>query len=179
MVHGGQALHRAVGSMCAGPSFGKLSGGNWMVDCDLRWHQPLPSRRRDEFTLPDLVTTLTASGWVSGLASSASATCLPDKIVTWLILPVVICLSQRLSHVSITVQPSTTRTLLTFPQACLSISNLYGETANGSANGPFCSSEEAGLTSCNHTQMWELFGVYPNKSAAVPAVQRLNGIGRA
>ena len=32
----------------------------------------------------------------------------------WLILPVVICLSQRLSH------------------ACLSISNLYSETANGS-----------------------------------------------
>ena len=32
-------------------------------------------------------------------------------IVTWLILPVVICLSQRLSH------------------ACLSISNLYSETA--------------------------------------------------
>jgi hypothetical protein len=38
------------------------------------------------------------------------------KIVTWLILPVVICLSQRLSH------------------ACLSISNLYSETANGSLN---------------------------------------------
>ena len=37
-------------------------------------------------------------------------------IVTWLILPVVICLSQRLSH------------------ACLSISKLYGETANGSLN---------------------------------------------
>src|SRR6187402_3414182 len=37
-------------------------------------------------------------------------------IVTWLILPVVICLSQRLSH------------------ACLSISNLYRETANGSLN---------------------------------------------
>jgi hypothetical protein len=36
--------------------------------------------------------------------------------VTWLILPVVICLSQRLSH------------------ACLSISKLYGETANGSIN---------------------------------------------
>ena len=35
---------------------------------------------------------------------------------TWLILPVVICLSQRLSH------------------ACLSISNLYCETANGSLN---------------------------------------------
>ena len=36
------------------------------------------------------------------------------SVVTWLILPVVICLSQRLSH------------------ACLSISNLYSETANGS-----------------------------------------------
>src|SRR3569623_916099 len=40
----------------------------------------------------------------------------PDKLVIWLILPVVICLSQRLSH------------------ACLSISNLYCETANGSLN---------------------------------------------
>ena len=38
------------------------------------------------------------------------------QVVTWLILPVVICLSQRLSH------------------ACLSISNLYSETANGSLN---------------------------------------------
>ena len=37
------------------------------------------------------------------------------KIATWLILPVVICLSQRLSH------------------ACLSIA-LYCETANGSIN---------------------------------------------
>jgi hypothetical protein len=40
----------------------------------------------------------------------------PGTVVTWLILPVVICLSQRLSH------------------ACLSISNLYSETANGSLN---------------------------------------------
>jgi hypothetical protein len=39
-----------------------------------------------------------------------------NTIVTWLILPVVICLSQRLSH------------------ACLSISTLYCETANGSLN---------------------------------------------
>ena len=38
------------------------------------------------------------------------------KAVTWLILPVVICSSQRLSH------------------ACLSISWLYCETANGSLN---------------------------------------------
>ena len=38
------------------------------------------------------------------------------KVATWLILPVVICLSQRLSH------------------ACLSINCLYCETANGSLN---------------------------------------------
>ena len=38
------------------------------------------------------------------------------KAATWLILPVVICLSQRLSH------------------ACLSINCLYCETANGSLN---------------------------------------------
>ena len=46
----------------------------------------------------------------------AAAPAAAFKIVTWLILPVVICLSQRLSH------------------ACLSISNLYRETANGSLN---------------------------------------------
>ena len=49
-------------------------------------------------------------------AGNAMAHAVALKIVTWLILPVVICLSQRLSH------------------ACLSISNLYGETANGSLN---------------------------------------------
>ena len=41
---------------------------------------------------------------------------LASKAATWLILPVVICLSQRLSH------------------ACLSINCLYCETANGSLN---------------------------------------------
>ena len=50
------------------------------------------------------------------LARRGSAAWAFQRIVTWLILPVVICLSQRLSH------------------ACLSISNLYGETANGSLN---------------------------------------------
>ena len=40
----------------------------------------------------------------------------PLIAATWLILPVVICLSQRLSH------------------ACLSINSLYCETANGSLN---------------------------------------------
>jgi hypothetical protein len=39
-----------------------------------------------------------------------------ERVATWLILPVVICLSQRLSH------------------ACLSINCLYCETANGSLN---------------------------------------------
>ena len=44
------------------------------------------------------------------------ASCSERRRATWLILPVVICLSQRLSH------------------ACLSISDLYCETANGSLN---------------------------------------------
>ena len=48
--------------------------------------------------------------------ASCRSSGVPDKLVIWLILPVVICLSQRLSH------------------ACLSISNLYCETANGSLN---------------------------------------------
>ncbi len=81
---------------------------------------------------PEASAAGTPPGWVQGVPSPTgqrfwppsggspavpvSAGDLPAKIVTWLILPVVICLSQRLSH------------------ACLSISNLYGETANGSLN---------------------------------------------
>jgi len=61
-------------------------------------------------------------------------------IVTWLILPVVICLSQRLSH------------------ACLSISNLYGETANGlDFNGPF-GKETAGWVS---PRPYQIVGLSP------------------
>jgi hypothetical protein len=69
------------------------------------------------------------------------------KIVTWLILPVVICLSQRLSH------------------ACLSISNLYCETANGSGrfSGP---SSSASRRSCNTTKVWRLSRFAPDRSAA-------------
>jgi hypothetical protein len=53
-----------------------------------------------------------SAAFISGLGRLRASL----KTVTWLILPVVICLSQRLSH------------------ACLSISNLYRETANGSLN---------------------------------------------
>ena len=58
------------------------------------------------------------SGWDFFGAGSPSLMCVESRslmIVTWLILPVVICLSQRLSH------------------ACLSVNNSY-ETANGSLN---------------------------------------------
>ncbi len=52
-----------------------------------------------------------------GLGSGAGRPLsLSPKAATWLILPVVICLSQRLSH------------------ACLSINCLYCKTANGSLN---------------------------------------------
>ncbi len=53
-----------------------------------------------------------SAAFISGLGRLRASL----KKVTWLILPVVICLSQRLSH------------------ACLSISNIYRETANGSLN---------------------------------------------
>ena len=56
---------------------------------------------------------VTNSPWATGVRGGFGRNV---KIVTWLILPVVICLSQRLSH------------------ACLSISNIYRETANGSLN---------------------------------------------
>jgi hypothetical protein len=59
-----------------------------------------------------------ALGPTVGTPASAGAVAggAQQELGIWLILPVVICLSQRLSH------------------ACLSISNLYGETANGSLN---------------------------------------------
>jgi hypothetical protein len=97
---------------CGGPSSGELSGGNWIARTVPRgfglrdavgWVRACPA--------PDLHLFGSSFGGSPGAASAAAET-----IVTWLILPVVICLSQRLSH------------------ACLSISNLYRETANGSLN---------------------------------------------
>ena len=68
-----------------------------------------------------LVACSARGRWVGGAAGFARArvSCVcrrGARQATWLILPVVICLSQRLSH------------------ACLSISDLYCETANGSLN---------------------------------------------
>ena len=65
---------------------------------------------------PTLLRRLGPSPGAPSPASGFAAGGAGDTIDTWLILPVVICLSQRLSH------------------ACPSISNLYGETANGSLN---------------------------------------------
>ena len=76
------------------------SGGSWAGRTGF-------GRAPDLLTHPDHLL-----GGFPGPSSFGAEAC-PVKIVTWLILPVVICLSQRLSH------------------ACLSISNLYGETANG------------------------------------------------
>ena len=107
---------------CGGRSSGELSGGNWMASapvCSLaprRAAVGVGSRRcsHPREPPPSQRTVLPRLGGVKprkALRRLCAAT-----IVTWLILPVVICLSQRLSH------------------ACLSISNLYGETANGSLN---------------------------------------------
>ena len=114
--------------------------------------------------------------WGSGLPAPG------HTVVTWLILPVVICLSQRLSH------------------ACLSISNLYGETANGSLNqcqnclgseklpsrllvppSPLmgrspCSGPFRGLRRYQNVEI--AWPPAPGKSAAsYPLVQRLNSTG--
>jgi hypothetical protein len=99
--------------LCSGPSCGELSGGNWMVVSFLRGD----FGSRDAICCDALA--IAPSPLSEQLYPSGSRGVLRDpplKIVTWLILPVVICLSQRLSH------------------ACLSISNLYCETANGSLN---------------------------------------------
>ena len=103
-------------SRCGGPSLGELSGGNWMAVVDGRlftgavrspvgrvlypaWRPSLPGYKLNFCPLRGVVSR--SAAW-SGFGRPPGPAC---KIVTWLILPVVICLSQRLSH------------------ACLSISN--------------------------------------------------------
>jgi hypothetical protein len=90
-----------------GAWWGQLDGPEEPVVALAPWSLGLGSA----LVSPDLVERL-CSYSVRGLAGWLRPSGV--KIVTWLILPVVICLSQRLSH------------------ACLSISNLYCETANGS-----------------------------------------------
>ena len=114
----GHCLWAASFCVCGGPPLGKLSGGNWIAcGCALEglaagacpgW---VPASAR-----PDPVTTPFAPSWGVPRPVDPHGEAGLVTIVTWLILPVVICLSQRLSH------------------ACLSISNLYCETANGSLN---------------------------------------------
>ena len=94
-----------------------LSGGKWMVSS-------VPPVRRGRrcgrvSRAPLLDHTLYPSGGdrcCRCRVRHETAIRITYQRVIWLILPVVICLSQRLSH------------------ACLSISNLYCETANGSLN---------------------------------------------
>jgi hypothetical protein len=98
---GGRLTRRSLG----GPPLGELGGGNWMVGmCADAPSADVPTRRV-RFGYPQPLVTLR-----SPLAGGAPPARDPRaasgiRIVTWLILPVVICLSQRLSH------------------ACLSISN--------------------------------------------------------
>ena len=104
-----------------GPLLGKLSGGNRIARggsrrLRLRGSPGLGVGFRP-FPRPCRYPDHPPRGWgVTRRERSKRACDQTLKIATWLILPVVICLSQRLSH------------------ACLSISNLYGETANGSLN---------------------------------------------
>ena len=82
-----------------GPAFGELSGGNWIGRSHSHCFEPWLSGDLGRFGVSLLGTTRS----LRGVCLRAAALWL--RIVTWLILPVVICLSQRLSH------------------ACLSISN--------------------------------------------------------
>ena len=105
MLHSGTARARPDVPRTAR---GELSGGKWiacrprraLLRAATRWVLCAPLSELLCLGPPGLAATLVTA----------------FKIVTWLILPVVICLSQRLSH------------------ACLSISNIYRETANGSLN---------------------------------------------
>jgi hypothetical protein len=111
----GGRLRAPIEFGCGGPRLGELSGGNWMVVVG----RLLP-RGGDAVTGracllsgsgPDLDIAnfyLPPGGSCHGRGRRRTRFSPADpvsKIVTWLILPVVICLSQRLSH------------------ACLSISN--------------------------------------------------------
>jgi hypothetical protein len=96
MLHGVTAP--APNHLCSGQPCGELSGGNWMVVRGLRDSSlGLRAAAMRLFASPSVYN--------STLRGRGRASASPFKIVTWLILPVVICLSQRLSH------------------ACLSISN--------------------------------------------------------
>ena len=111
-----------AGSPACGPVLRGYSGGNWMVACRPPGTPGVPQRPGARSPLPEThLHTLRPSGgfWTSTVGRPARGTAgagAHQVLGIWLILPVVICLSQRLSH------------------ACLSISNLYGETANGSLN---------------------------------------------
>ena len=71
-----------------------------LVDCKSRKHNPLRGRasvselRGGDHILANLTTLL---------LTAASAADGGLRIVTWLILPVVICLSQRLSHACLSI----------------------------------------------------------------------------
>ena len=110
-----------TGSPACGPVLRGYSGGNWMVVVGP------PVRRGGRRGWANASFAPSGFTYIHSAPSGARG---PGAVVPsggrqpgahqvlgiWLILPVVICLSQRLSH------------------ACLSISNLYGETANGSLN---------------------------------------------
>ena len=110
---------------CGGPGVGENSGGN---RDGLRGHVRCAGvvfRGRVSRDTPAMVSPSAflppvgeegPGGGRLGSRCVAPGRFVPPEGRIWLILPVVICLSQRLSH------------------ACLSISTLYCETANGSLN---------------------------------------------
>ena len=97
-----------------GPQRGKLDGPVDPRAAMATGGVPGPGGAGPEARTPPAVVTIPPPRGLS--RGGPSRACPRATIGTWLILPVVICLSQRLSH------------------ACLSISNLYRETANGSLN---------------------------------------------
>ena len=113
-----QRLHgRLVGSTACGPALRNLVGAIGWSSASSRYAGGAAATGR--LVRPFHLTTFYPLGGLGSRDHSpqggrVSGTSCHE--VTWLILPVVICLSQRLSH------------------ACLSISTLYCETANGSLN---------------------------------------------
>ena len=106
----GRGRHRPPNEFWGGPVFEELSGGNWMVggrSVLSRGSVQVPGRAVEVLRGADTVPARIHNCFCPSSGGIRPGPRVPGitTVVTWLILPVVICLSQRLSH------------------ACLSISN--------------------------------------------------------
>ncbi len=109
---------------CDGPSLGELSGGNWMTDLSdghpfagVLARSPVGRAVFPNQKAPSQPWCTTNFRPLRGFQAAVFPVKRSDlfrgtracKIVTWLILPVVICLSQRLSHACLSISTCTVK----------------------------------------------------------------------